>query len=109
MRVFVSSTFQDLEPYREAVLRGLRQIGHDVVAMEDFTAASAPPLQRVLERVTEADAYVGVFAWRYGYIPLSVPPGVPLPVGFEGGRTSITHAEYIRRFDTPVKVFVATP
>jgi len=42
MRIFVSSTFEDLREHREAAIRGLRQLGHDVVAMEDFTAMSAP-------------------------------------------------------------------
>ena len=62
MRVFVSSTFVDLREHREAAIRGPRQFGHDVVAMEDFTAASAPPVQIALERVGECDAYLDLFA-----------------------------------------------
>jgi hypothetical protein len=98
MKIFLSSTFQDLEVYRQAALRGLRQLGHEVIAMEDFTAASAPPLQRVLEKVREADAYVAVFAWRYGFVPAgktALPPDLELPAEFVRGETSITHAEYL--------------
>ncbi len=69
MKVFVSSTAEDLAGFRVAAIRALRRLGHDVIAMEDFTAAAAFPLQRVLERVRSADAYVLLVAWRYGFIP----------------------------------------
>jgi hypothetical protein len=69
VKVFVSSTAEDLAGFRVAAIRALRRLGHDVIAMEDFTAAAAFPLQRVLERVRSADAYVLLVAWRYGFIP----------------------------------------
>src|SRR5262245_17774852 len=69
MRVFVSSSFEDLREHRAAAIRVLRQLGHDVVAMEDMTAGSATPLIKVLEMVDRSEAYVGIFAWRYGYVP----------------------------------------
>lgn len=100
MRVFVSSTFEDLREHRAAAIRVLRQLGHEVVAMEDFVAASAVPLNRVLEDVKRCQVYVGIFAWRYGFVPEKgdepggpVPPPVP---GAEFGRTSITHYEYLQ-------------
>jgi hypothetical protein len=37
--------------------------------MEDFTASASFPLNRVLKLVREADAYVLIVAWRYGFIP----------------------------------------
>lgn len=111
MRIFVSSTFEDLREHREAAIRGLRQLGHDVVAMEDFTAASAPPVQVVLERVGECDAYLGIFAWRYGYKPKydsGLPPGTVLPKGVIENETSITHMEYLqaKQLDKPILAFL---
>jgi len=69
MRIFVSSSFEDLREHRAAAIRVLRQLGHEVLAMEDMIAGSATPLAKVLEMVDRSEAYVGVFAWRYGYVP----------------------------------------
>ncbi len=69
MRIFVSSSFEDLREHRAAAIRVLRQLGHEVLAMEDMIAGSAAPLAKVLEMVDRSEAYVGVFAWRYGYVP----------------------------------------
>jgi hypothetical protein len=51
MRVFVSSSFEDLQEYRIAAIRALRQLVHEVVAMEDFVAASGVPLKQMLDKV----------------------------------------------------------
>ena len=53
MRIFVSSTYSDLREHRAAAIRALGQLGHKVVAMEDFVAAGIEPLKRVLESVKE--------------------------------------------------------
>ena len=41
----------------------------DVVAMEDYVAQDQRPLQKCLKDVASCDIYIGIFAWRYGYIP----------------------------------------
>jgi Domain of unknown function (DUF4062) len=69
MKVFVSSTSRDLDEHRAAAIRSLRRLGHQVIAMEEFTAAAAYPLDRVLELVRDSDAYVVIVAWRYGFAP----------------------------------------
>jgi Domain of unknown function (DUF4062) len=38
MRIFVSSSFEDLREHRAAAIRVLRQLGHEVLAMEDMIA-----------------------------------------------------------------------
>jgi len=68
-RIYVSSTYEDLADEREAVYHILRKMNFDVVAMEDYVAADERPLDRCLADVASCDAYVGIFAWRYGYIP----------------------------------------
>lgn len=83
-RIYVSSTFGDLIEHRERVYRTLRQLGHDVRAMEDYVAADQRPLERCLADVAASDLYVGVFAHRYGYIPIQGNPE----------RRSITALEY---------------
>ena len=37
--------------------------------MEDYVAKDQRPLQMCLDDVASSDVYVGIFAWRYGYIP----------------------------------------
>src|SRR3954452_4815205 len=94
MKVFVSSTAADLASFRAAAIRALRRLGHDVIAMEDFTAAAAFPLQRVLDLVRSADAYVLVVAWRYGFVPdCSVVTNLPASTD-DKDRKSITEWEY---------------
>src|SRR5919205_3177622 len=97
MRIFVSSSFEDLREHRAAAIRVLRQLGHEVLAMEDMIAGTAAPLAKVLEMVDRSEAYVGIFAWRYGYIPAQAgeprPPGMigtPVVEGAVEGETSIT-------------------
>ena len=46
MRIFVSSSFEDLQDHRASAIRVLRQLGHEVIAMEDMTAGSLAPLAK---------------------------------------------------------------
>jgi hypothetical protein len=68
-RIYLSSTFEDLKTEREAVYRALRQLRHDVVSMEDYVASTERPLDKCLSDVAACQAYVGLFAWRYGFVP----------------------------------------
>lgn len=68
-KIYISSTYNDLKDYREAVYRALRRMGHDVVSMEDYTASDQRPLDKCLSDLTTCDLYLGIFAWRYGFIP----------------------------------------
>ena len=67
--IYLSSTYDDLKEYRRVVFDALRKSGYQVVAMEDFVAADQRPLDKCLRCVAEADIYVGIFAFRYGYVP----------------------------------------
>jgi Domain of unknown function (DUF4062)/TIR domain len=73
-RVYVSSTYSDLREHRESVYRILRQLGHDAVAMETFVASDQRPLDQCLAAVAASDLYIGILAFRYGYIPESDNP-----------------------------------
>ncbi len=70
MRVFLSSTYEDLKAHRGVLLDTLQKMGDHlrIVAMEYFGADPRPPLLVCQEKVSECDAYVGVFGWRYGSI-----------------------------------------
>ena len=68
-KIYISSTYEDLKNHRHAVYKKLRQLGHDVIAMEDYAASDARPLDKCLEDVSRCDVYIGLFAWLYGYVP----------------------------------------
>ena len=68
-RIYISSTYQDLKDHREEVYRALRQLSHDVIAMEDYVATDTRPLDKCLADVASCEIYVGIFAWRYGFTP----------------------------------------
>jgi hypothetical protein len=72
--VYISSTYNDLREYRESVYRVLRGLGHDVVAMENFVASDQRPLDQCLAEVAASDLYIGILAYRYGYVPESDNP-----------------------------------
>lgn len=85
VKIYISSTFSDLIDFRETVYHTLRQMEHDVVAMEDYVATDQRPLAKCVADVTACDVYVGIFAWRYGYIPADDNPL----------QKSITELEYL--------------
>jgi hypothetical protein len=76
MKVYVSSTYQDLVDHRAAVDRTLRRMGHDVIGMEQYVAEGSKPVDRCKADVRAADVYVIIVAWRFGYVPgrTAAPP-----------------------------------
>lgn len=69
LRIYVSSTTKDLRREREGVARALRLLGHFPEAMDDHPASSDRPLARCLDDINQCDAFVGIYAWRYGDRP----------------------------------------
>lgn len=69
IKVYVSSTFQDLEQHRKHVCEQLRKMGYLDVAMEHYSASDQRPVDKCLADVRDCDVYLGIFAHRYGHIP----------------------------------------
>lgn len=82
-KAYVSSTFDDLRDYRRTAQVVLKRFGYEDVAMEYYVAEDKRPLDRCLADVSACDVYIGIFAWRYGFIP-------------DGQTLSITELEYQR-------------
>ena len=80
-KIYISSTYSDLVEHRQQVYDILRKMRYDVLAMEDYVATDERPLDKCLADVASCDIYIGIFAWRYGYIP-------------PGQEQSITELEY---------------
>jgi hypothetical protein len=83
-KVYISSTYKDLVEYREAAAVALRQIGHEVICMEEYVARDERTLEACEGDVARCDIYVGIFAWRYGHVPTDD----------NEGQKSITELEY---------------
>lgn len=81
MKVFVSSTYEDLKEYRKAASDAILKMEHQPVMMEHILATTNPPKRECLDRVEESDIFLGIYAYRYGFIP-------------KGDNISITEQEY---------------
>lgn len=79
--VFISSTSSDLKEHRAAVREALLNAGYHPIDMADFMARAEGATEACLKEVAEGDLFVGIYAWRYGFIP-------------QGSRKSITEQEY---------------
>jgi hypothetical protein len=79
--VAISSTARDLPAHRKEVMDACLQQDMYPKMMEHLPASPKDAVRASRELVDEADIYLGVFAYRYGYIP----PGYEI---------SITEMEY---------------
>ena len=80
-KAYISATLEDLKECRQAVRNALSQLELGFKTMEVYVAEGRAPLERCLKDIDACEIYIGIFAWRYGYIPL-------------GETKSITHLEF---------------
>ena len=80
-KIYISSTYTDLKKERKAAAQAIQRLEHQAIAMEYYVASDPPPVDKCLADVKRCDAYIGIFAWRYGSIP-------------HGYDKSITHLEF---------------
>lgn len=81
--VMISSTLRDLPDHRQQAMAACLGRGMFPKMMEHLPASDADTIHDSLELVNDADIYVGVFGFRYGYVP-------------SGHDISITEMEYNR-------------
>jgi tetratricopeptide (TPR) repeat protein len=95
-KVMISSTARDLPEHRDEIRIGCERSGFEPCVMEHLPALDADAIKASLRMVDEADVYVGVFAYRYGYVP-------------DGHDISITEMEYDRavNLEKPRLIFFA--
>ncbi len=93
--IYLSSTYEDLQEHRRVVFEALRKGGYQVIAMEDYVATDKRPVEKCLADVARSDIYVGIFAFRYGYVPPAVH--------HNPNELSITELEF-RHADEEVKI-----
>src|SRR5947209_11004080 len=79
----LSSTALDLPRHRELAHKACLDAGVFPIGMEQLPARDATGIAASLEMVNQADIYIGVYAFRYGWVP-------------DGEDISITEMEFDR-------------
>ncbi len=75
-KVFISSTSEDLEPYRIAARDAAILAGCAPVMMEYFTPqGKRKPLPACMREVDTCDVVIAIVAHRYGWVPRDQPAG----------------------------------
>lgn len=97
-KIYISSTFFDLEEHRKAIIDALLKTRvFDVVGMEYYGTQSIAPLDLCLRDVADCDFYILLLGKRYGFIPA-------------GQKYSITNLEYKKAIgDDDADVVAAVP
>ena len=95
MRVFLSSTYEDLVTHRQLAAQALERLGQQGIRMEVFGARPSEAMAVCFDEIADADALVGLYAHRYGFVPT-------------GSSQSITEQEFdfARRSSKPTFCFV---
>ncbi|MFK7843962.1 MAG: SUMF1/EgtB/PvdO family nonheme iron enzyme [Rhodothermales bacterium] len=93
--VMISSTSRDLPDYRDQVLSACLKAEMFPRMMEDLPASGKDAIEASLAMVDTAEIYIGIFAYRYGYVP-------------DGHNISITQMEYEHAINRgiPILIFI---
>jgi len=86
MKVFISSTFIDLQDYRRAAIDAVNRQQGQPLAMEFFGAQPQEPAAVCEEEVRARDVLVGIYALRYGFVPKGQPKSITQMESRELGR-----------------------
>lgn len=72
LQIFVSSTFTDLIPERQAAVSAILKAGHIPAGMELFTSGDKSQMDTIKKWIDESDVYMLILGGRYGSIePIS--------------------------------------
>ena len=103
-RVFISSTVLDLREHRAAVVDACLRVGVGPLIMEDSAAADSDPLARSRALLDQADIYVGILTFRYGFVPPGREKSLA-EIEFEyAGARGIPRLVFLMSEDHPVRV-----
>lgn len=69
MKVFLSSTYEDLREHRAKAAQAIERLGQHGVRMEVFGARPGHATGVCREEIDGSDAFLGIYAHRYGFVP----------------------------------------
>jgi len=93
LRAFISSTVFDLPEHRKQAVEACLRQGIFPVSMERAAAEDAACIEISRGMIDKADVFIGVYAWRYGWIP-------------QGSDTSIAEIEFNRAVERGIPILV---
>jgi len=101
LRVFISSTSEDLHAYRQVAQQAILARGWLPIMHEDWGAMASPVVEACCEKMRDADLVLLIMAFRRGYVPTVEQGG--------NGVDSITALEvqYARKHQIPVLALLA--
>ena len=76
LKVFISSTYRDLEKYRERVIEQILHMKQIPTAMEFFGSRPAEAAVVCFKEIEECDVFVGIYGFYYGYTPEQDGPSI---------------------------------
>src|SRR5882672_9192753 len=92
-RAMISSTALDLPEHRKHARDACERMSMLPLVMEQMPASSADALAVSREFVDKADFYLGILAFRYGFVP-------------DGHDQSITELEYDRAVERKIPILL---
>jgi hypothetical protein len=103
IRIFLSSTIDDLVEFRTKVTENIQRLNQSVIQLETFGAKPGSPVSVCKELAASADLLIVVLAHKYGWIPSKEQGG--------NGNKSITwlEVEAADSKDIPVLAFLVNP
>jgi len=98
-RIYISSTFKDLEQERRFARDAILTLEHLPRCMENYTAAEERPIEACLKDVRSCQGYVGIFAWRYGFVHPAENKSVAHLEYEEAGRRGLPRLIFVLKDD----------
>lgn len=93
-KIFISSTYEDMQPYRAKAMDALRQLQQTPIVMEDFGANTEPSIETCRTRIQQSDIFVLIVGFKYGSLG-------------EGGKSFVElEYEYALKLKKPILVFI---
>jgi hypothetical protein len=102
LRVFVSSTHDDLKRHRQVIRDAILKVGWHPDMMEDFGSGTGFTVEECLKKVRDADLVILLVAFKRGWVPRTDQGG--------RGGLSITalELEEARRLGKPVRILLSS-
>ena len=114
MRIFISSTFRDLRPERQAAIEVLRRAEFVPWGMELFVSSPSKPVDEALRELQLSDAVLLIVGFRAGSLVPEAPSLTYTAAEFEHARkrgipvASTMAGGYARRVADTVRIHVNT-
>ena len=93
--IFISSTALDLAEHRSAVKKAIERLELRAIDMNNFGAQDGDAIKVSLEQVGKADIFIGIIAYRYGYVPEGMTKSVTERENDEAKRRRIPRLMYL--------------